>query len=403
MTTVEERPELVVSYSSLTKHRKCPQAFNYRYVQGLARETAGAGFPVYFHLGSWWHALRAADNIEKGRREETLIYCPKSLKTPEGIDDIPTGGEKDRLPEFWPLVQEWWSRMGSEYRDTWLGRYGVDSETMLRGMNDRWHDAHAEVVAVEQVLAVEIPFEVPLAHSGARLQGTIDAVLRDKRGMVKVEDYKTAGDVIENSISDIMDSQTHLYVWGMRGWAQEHGLKITAIEYDRIRTAHPKTPVLTASGALSKSVTAYDLNTYLEWCKDGIQWGTEGEYVKTGKNMGKPKFGTYEPEEKEIARLSAPSEKAKWASRSAVPLNKNIIAAQLQAAVDTQFAMAGTMDRIRKSGSAPRNLVRHDCKMCDFQQLCYAEMIGGPGDYDPSMFGLVSGARTDLVDNPDVV
>ena len=63
----EERTvaESYTTYSQITTHRGCPQRFNYAYVRGL-KKIDPEDVKVELEFGNWWHALRAADSIERG-------------------------------------------------------------------------------------------------------------------------------------------------------------------------------------------------------------------------------------------------------------------------------------------------------------------------------------------------
>jgi hypothetical protein len=66
---------LRTSYSSLTAHRKCPQAWNYRYLQGLIPDETET--VLSRDLGSWWHFLRLTDSITRGVEHRSLVSVPE--------------------------------------------------------------------------------------------------------------------------------------------------------------------------------------------------------------------------------------------------------------------------------------------------------------------------------------
>lgn len=410
-------PALSVSYSSLTLHRQCPQAWSYRYLRGLDK----AGTAVARDLGSWWHLVRAMDALQHGLSLDSLRSIPKRLST--GANDLtltlatadlngdiplPAAGSKYRLPngKTVPVSSEaaiaiaaaWWRTIGGDEQDAWIEESGEALPDRLAYMEARYQERWADDRASEVPLAVEHKFrrEVPNG-SGATIPGVVDLIYLDtRRNLVVVRDAKSNRQLAAaDSADDLSDSQVHLYGWGVNEEVETwgHG-PVSALSYDRARSAPPKSPAVTqTAGSLSKSVTDYDLHTYLTWAAGpdgrGVPWGTEGEYVKTGKRAGEPKFGRYVAEDSVIEKLSHPAALSIWHQRTLTPLNHNIIKAHLQAVSDTQQQAERTVAQFTEHGSAPRNFTRQGCKWCDYNRLCRAELIGGPGgEYPPEDYGL---------------
>ena len=63
--------EVRAHYSSLTLHRKCAQAWYYRYDLGLNRDVEEVAAPER-DFGSWFGALTAAEALERGRKFDSL-------------------------------------------------------------------------------------------------------------------------------------------------------------------------------------------------------------------------------------------------------------------------------------------------------------------------------------------
>src|SRR5699024_2991774 len=150
------------------------------------------------------------------------------------------------------------------------------------------------------------------------------------RNLVVVRDAKTSRTLsTQNAAEDMMDSQLQLYAWGASPVIERWGRgKVKALSYDRVRSVAAKTPLVTASGGLSKSLTDYERATYLEWAKgpdgQGVPWGKEGEYFKSGPRKDQPKFGHYSAEQTVIERLDTPAARSAWYQRSLMALNVNI-------------------------------------------------------------------------------
>lgn len=264
-------------------------------------------------------------------------------------------------------------------------------------MDARWRERWAAENGDEAPLGVEVKVRRAIPGTDATMPGYVDLVYLDtRRNLTVVRDYKTSRTLqAADAEDDLSDSQLHLYAWALEEQARAWEVPpVTAISYDRARTAKPKQPGVTAtSGTLSKSVTDYDLHTYLSWAAgpdgEGVPWGTEGEYVKSGKRAGEPKFGRYVSEEQVVERLSSPAAASVWHQRSLTPLNRNIVAAHLRSIGHTQPEAARTVETFRETGEAPRNFHRRLCGWCDFAKLCRAELLGGAdGDYPVEQFGL---------------
>lgn len=422
-TDVPDEPEVVewnpaksVSYSSMTLHRTCPQAWAYRYVRGLASPELG----VARDLGSWWHLVRALDSLARGHALGSLRSVPARLR---GGDDFPVhlvldpastltaprysatreGVGWDRVAPrrelAFELAAEYWNTLGGDDKDAWLGILGESLVERLAYMDEQWSVEWLEDLRHEAPLGVEVRFNRELPGTdGARLPGVVDEVYLDtRRNLLVVRDHKTGRSLpSQESADDLSDSQLHLYAWGVvplvSGWGQG---SIRALSYDRARTAKPKTPLLTATGTLSKSVTDYDLRTYEEWSYGvlgaGVAWGEPDTFVQSGKRKGAPKFGNYTTDEKVVERLSTPAARSVWFQRTLTPVNRNVIRAHLTATLDTQRQAERTLDYHSTHHEAPRNFTRWGCRVCDYAALCRAEMMGGPdGDYPLDQFGLVA-------------
>lgn len=386
------------SYSSLSLHRTCPQAWAYRYVEGLQADRPD-DLESERLLGIWWHYLRAADAARRGTAAHTLRHLPDTFQTPGGsvtsADVLGNDRDFDRS-----LVEKWFDGLSLSLRQEWLEVLGTHPLKLLALMDRRWQDMWAERTKHEQVLGVEIKWrrKLPtmtlpdgtLVDTETTLGGYVDEVVHDtQRNLTLVRDHKTSKDITTRTVlDDLMDSQLQNYAWGVSPLVTEWGFKLKAVEYDRIRAVWPKTPQLTLAGALGKSVTDYDEYTYEEWARESPVWGTEGEFYKTGAKKGQPKFGTYVLDPKVLENLQTPAARSKWANRNTSPVNLNIVRAHLTSAVDTAADVNRTRERFAAAGQAARNF-GNPCRWCDFRDLCNAQMIGGPeGDYELAEHGL---------------
>lgn len=411
--TPDARPSRasVPSYSSLTTHRTCPQKWNYAYLQRL--ETDAFGDTIDRDLGSWWHAFRAMDAIVVGHDRGSLRYVPDQITTGDSGPTLTLVGTYDPAGELprWvvktrtgprvlptgqatvaALAAAWWRTLGTEEggdAEQWAERTGEALPDALRRMDLRWRERWASENDHEDPVAVELRWRRALGDSW--LQGTADLVYLDRsRDMLVVRDLKTRRNLGPTALDDMMDSQPHLYSWGLAEMFDE---PIRAVSYDRARSTAPKLPKVTIQGNLAKTPSDYDLATYLAWSTgpdgEGVPWGEEGAVFASGKRKGEPKFGRYLPEESVLDHLRTPDELGRWFDRSLTPINPRIVSAHLASSAHTIDDIGRTRGMIADTGAAPRNFTRYGCTNCDFQQLCRAQMIGGPdGDYPPEDYGL---------------
>jgi hypothetical protein len=383
--------ELTASYSQLTTHRKCPQAWNYGYHRGLTRAESEEA-KVELEFGNWWHMLRAADSLARGRRWDSLHHVPRRLRSVDGGPELPNTATPVEVGE---LAERWWHGLAEEVKASWLERIGTTLPDRLNTLDGRWRDEHQEEIAAERPLAVEMRWRRRLpsrvdddSTMAASLVGYVDEVYLDsRRQLVVARDHKTAKALgTQSTADDLMDSQLQLYAWGASPTVSSWGVgQIRATSYDRVRAMAPHPPSLTLAGRLSQragepSLSSVDLETYLAWCRDGVPYpGTK----KDGSGAG-----IYLPEQTVIDKLSTPAARSVWMQRTLTPLSTNLIRAHLRAAVDTVADLRKSQARVEVDGAAGRNFTSQ-CRWCDFVRLCRAELVGGVGeDYDLAELGL---------------
>lgn len=365
------------SYSSLSTLRDCRRKFAYRYVDKFTKDST-AGPPLL--IGSWFHAVLGVDAIRRGIDAESLLHVEDSLDLMDGIrvevdpklrtltyrgDTMPLEGET-----VVRLSKVWWTGLESERREEVADALGAPLPDRLDDLLLRYRDRWFAELETEEPLLVEVWWRRTVPGTEVTLSGRGDQVYRDRRrGIVVVRDHKLVGrwPSEPDAVLDIMDSQLHLYAWGMSAVladaADKAGVpvpKVAAIEYDRLRYKRPATPKLTQKGNLSKSVTDFDLPTYIEFVE------TEG----------------IEADQTVVASLEADVDR--FFRRRLTPVNITIVREHLKAAV----AGATEAETITASDSAPRS-PSNKCAWCDYLQLCRAQLVGSVSeDYDPAAFGL---------------
>lgn len=367
------------TYSSLTLHRRCPQAWKYRYIDGLRRQRSEITPALDF--GSWFHAVRALDRISKGWAEGTLKAHPDEIHTTDTGPSFPWDASPS---DVMAAAVDYWGRLGEDAKEAWLDWLGQPLPQRLSHTYREWRERWARDSENEAVLTVEQRWEREVPGTGVVLWGYADEVYQDrKRGIVVVRDCKTSGTLGQvTSLDEMMDSQVQLYAWGLSplcdGWSVP---RPRAVAFDRVRSKAPKQPKITKAGKLSTSVKDYDLTTYLDWVGDGVPY--EG-MKKDGSGAG-----VYVAEEAEIERLGSPQVVSQWFARHLTPVSPYLVRSHLQAAADTCGDISLTRKRAEKRGEAARNFGKAACQFCEFADLCRAQMVGGPdGEYAAEEYGL---------------
>lgn len=370
------------SYSQISTFRACPQRWNYSYREKL-RKVDPEDLKIELEFGSWWHALRAAESIDRGRRLGSLKSYPEELGTTDDGPKIDTAAEFV-AEEVYGALSGWWHGMSASAKDAWVERLGEEPEARMRYLDEEWTKQWAQEREYELPVAVEFGWGRNLPdvedaglRPNTRMVGYVDEIYLDKRrNVLTVRDHKTSKSLAsQTTADDMMDSQLQIYAWGAHPEVEKWGLgRIQAVAYDRVRTVKPKTPKLNLTGTLSRSVTDYDVRTYTEWVGEGLEYPGR---LKDGSGSG-----VYYVDEAVVAQLSDPAARSVWFQRTLTPLNTNVIRAHLYAAVYTAEDMNKASQRIEATGEAARNL-GGSCRWCDFSALCRAQMIGGPeGEYD---------------------
>lgn len=430
---VQDLERVEASYSSLTLHRKCAQAWYYRYTLGLKMDEGMTAPPRDF--GSWWGAVRAADALVRGRALDSLVTEPGTFKV---FDKLPKLDDRTVVvSDVLDVAGDWWSKLTPLDRDVWTEYLGEPLPARLRNAYVSWVDEWADERKHEEPLGVEVRWErqLPAPKNDPEfdfmrsrgmpdtwLMGYIDELyFNTERGHVIVRENKSHKGLSEHTIGDdLLESQPQVYAWGIAPQLKTWGLPpVKGLAYDRIRSIASPTPKATTTGTLSKSPSLYDLRTYLEWIGTdtrpafdeldpesvsaatpeeiaqllelpaGPFWGKPLEFFVTGAKKGQPKFGVLEESEKEIARLSDPSHRAAFHKRTLRPLSTSIVRTHLRAAVDSATDIWRTQQRTSRTGEAPRSMAKMNCNFCDFATLCKTQMVGGvEGTYELADFGL---------------
>lgn len=382
------------SYSSLQTLMHCERQYSLGYLENLEADKAE---PIPFLRGTAFHAVVAADLMQRGAELGSLLNFPDKIKLANdyslGIDWNSVPGIVDRkVPTVvgWELgpevlltpysviehVRVWESQLETERQEEIIAKLNAPLHERLLDMWTRYRAHWADRMASELPLLVEFQWERP-APNGILLQGRLDAVVYDTENCLTiVRDTKThdSWPSEPDAVMDLLNSQLHLQGWGVAPALRELGGRDIggvqeafvpqAVEFDRARIKKPTTPKLTTRGVLSKSITDFDGYTYKNWCEsaEAKEAGYEFEQAVWDK---------------------AEEDQESWFRRSLKPLSLNAIRAHVMS-MQTQAERASKLDP-KKAAIQPSN----SCAWCPFLNLCRAEIIGGrPDPLYPSEYGL---------------
>lgn len=404
-TPWDPRAEVVQShYSSISLHRKCPEAWYFRY--GLKLEKPELGPAPYLHFGSWYGLWRTAEALERGRAAESLIFEDRKMRSME--DDV-FDQRTMTTQEVMEAAEAWWQRQvkgnyESEIEDSWNDALGGNLLQRLAEVTTRWRDEYGEASKHEHPLGLEVFWkrELPraiedipepgdydsLSLPTVMLIGFIDELYLDtQRDMVVVRDNKTTSRMENMSaFTDMTDSQLSLYAWGITPKLKSLGVSAPrAMGFDRILSKATARPSLNMDGTISAKSRIWDLRTYLDWVAEGQDY--------PGRAKDGTGAGTYVLDPEIVRRLTQEQWKAQFVQRTMTPISKPMIVAHLRAATDSVTDIWRTTRRAERTFEAARNLTKDGCRWCDYASLCRARMFGGSGPevtYDLREHGLTS-------------
>lgn len=417
MTTTHTQPEIESSYSALNTHRRCPQQWFYKY--DLRLEKSQEDVSPERDFGSWWSVIRAAEAIERGRKFESLKQDPNTqIKLPDGskvtLGVLSLDGVFEALNLWWKGEKTTHVGEVGTALDVWQERLGGEAPELAASLLQRHLDRWADEVKYEHPLGVEVYWQKQLPqpkndpwqveYPQMLLRGYVDEIFwHNERRIYIVRDHKTSKQLdAASSVDDMMDSQLHLYAWGVNDTVREWtgGKSVQAVAYDRARSVAPRPPTLTKSGRLSvykgePSLSSTDLQTYLDW--------VAGKPEFPGLKKDGSGAGVYELEDKVVEKLKTQGERERWFQRTLRPLNRNLIQTHLRAAVDSSTDAYRTQHRAMETREAQRNLSKM-CSWCDYVNLCRAQMVGGAkGSYNLDEYGLTSKDGFKMLDRGHIV
>ena len=178
---------IVLTNSGIGTLQTCPWMYNLKYEKNLEQMEK----PTYFRVGSAFH---------------------------EGVEVVRKGG----------TIVEAINASAAKFDD-------IDNKSVVAAMLHEWHDSTKGFYQNYEVLAVELPIELPLAQYGDSeiyFAGVVDSLLKDEQGRLFIGENKTTSDTMERYCSRLWaQRQGLLYNWALR----RSGHDISGVIYDVIR------------------------------------------------------------------------------------------------------------------------------------------------------------------------
>lgn len=354
------------SHTSLSTLARCQRKFHYGYVQRLKRRHPS--LPIT--RGKWGHLCLQADAIRRGLERESLLSLPAEIRT--DIDGLKVEVDCDEVC-LRAIALEDTPRVIGEYTLSWRGMLALLRDTqwswvpdevraaldvdeldlpehldlMLRGYERHYQPERRR----EEPLLAEYEGEVVVR--GVTIRYVIDLITRDLRGAVVLRDHKFTKDMPTAS-TRLLEGQRMLY-----GLVANHdprlqeilgGLKVTALEFDYVRTKVPTWPQRNQDGSLSKRKIATTAVRFLD--------------ALNAYGMDASKFRD---------QLTLLEQSNDFFFRHRMPYHgrvvKEILAEYLEWAELAQALEDGEL--------RPKRSIDRSCEWaCDFKELCTAELYG---------------------------
>lgn len=337
----KQTPEGMVSVSQLQTFMSCPKKWEYGYVENL---TPRVDRP-FLTVGKLCHKGMQECMTYKWKHEREQGYCrEKALNSAlqemnivwkEYMDITPFMQEE--IPGQEQILKDAKSVFTQAFWEFDIDRYDV--LTLYDGE--------------KEIPALELHFVVPCAGSKG-LHGYIDAILRDKEtGSVWCTDYKFRKSLSPDD-EEAVNIQNAVYTHACK----KMGIKITGTMTWQHCNTPAADPALNKNGTVSRSKIKTTWNHYAEFCvANGVDPAPYEEEMRE-KLSGIEWFrATYEYRNDETV-------KNMW--------NRIVVPAAY--AVKSAYTMA-------KKDKNRRHLYPWNCKMCQFKDLCQAELRNHDADF----------------------
>lgn len=317
------------SFSEIKSARFCEKSWAYRYRERLRRKKPARSL----FLGSLLHEMLHA------------YYLARVLlrKFKENM-----GSGKGSPPGPYDILDQYKKKYKSLFREEReeFGDIPELAETIFENYLRRWKGDGLVYLESEAPIITDLTNNI-------RLIGYVDNIVQDSDGrrfLMERKSHKTLPGP-QDRFSDI---QTLLYFWA---WNQSHpkSEQLDGVIWDYLRTKAPTKPDLLKNGSLSKRANIdTDRRTYLkEIKKHGLDPDDYKDILKSLEGKEKTFF--------ERVILPNPPKK------------------MVESVVED--ARATITIRLALQDIAPRHMSPRTCNLCEFRQLCEAEVRGLDSDF----------------------
>ena len=358
---MQQTSNKAMHYSGITAFQRCPRKFYYRYIEGLRSEAD----PLAPTRGTWMHTLLAAHMINLGVFKSSL-HSNIRLQMPDDVGTMLVGEDVNAMSAL-NRLNEWWGRLPEALRED----YTVSGLTLPQVCHALW-------MAVEENLQEffdrikPIYVEQPWERDG--LYGTVDLVYQDEvTDNLGIVDWKTTGSMPDGAYR-LMDAQLYLYAWGISPDLERIGFKsIDEVAQVYVWTSPPKAPSLKKDGGLSKAKG----KTIGEWARGYAHY----HLLNTDDAAGDP----LKPDLEEwIAENDATD---KYVEHRPMPILDSVArqvlsdfaltVEEVSDLLDLAEGSHGEEGQMESKRKLEQRVVDRSCEwLCEFKDLCFAELMG---------------------------
>lgn len=263
MTISDGKKHLVhLSHSEQEGLLTCEHYWRVRYVDRLVPLVAHGAYV----RGRWAHAA-----MERAMR---AIMDPLILAMPlEAVIDHATKVARDAVgQEIAKYGQLQLARVPAELVDEFTQACAADARLHAWMVEHALRAILPEDMERREVVAVELPFDLPIPGRKGRVRGVLDLVTRERQsGFIELQEHKTFASSTDNVTRRLdRDPQTMLYLWAMRELQARGELpdgQVGTVVFNVMRRAMPQRPELTKKGLVS----AAQIDTTAEIYREALE------------------------------------------------------------------------------------------------------------------------------------
>lgn len=331
---LDEQGQVITTHSMLKTFLRCPKQTQYKYAERLKKRYATAR-DVPLKRGTWFHALLEEHYAGRSWKDK---HRELSSRFSELFDE-----EKDALGD---LPNECLRMMRS-----YLWHYGADKSDPYHGW--KVHDT-------------ELTLECPWPDGEGIYRCRLDILFEDEFGLW-IGDHKTHKQ-LPNHRQRLTDAASGLYIW----CARENGLDVRGFVWNYIRTKAPTVPKLVYEGTKRERLSTAAIETDYPTAYRAIKG-----YLDAGHKLDPD---TYRPMLRHLKSHRWEPGKV----QSSLFFRRDTLEKDDAMLARVVAASMRTRDRMHSYDWEDKDSVERvtdkSCDwMCDFPDLCTAELFTGDG------------------------